>query len=178
MTPVRSRHNRQSGMPVDHTERDRRNCEEVHRGNRFAMIAKESQPSLRRFGNSRRSLHPTRDGSLREIEPGHEQFPMDARCTPGRILAHHAKDQLPNLLGSWPSPNRPSHLRNQLPIQPKTCTVPADDRLWRDHDECLFPIWPESTYSNPEDFIEELEVRPRTATFQNDELLAKDEILA
>jgi hypothetical protein len=35
---------------VDHTERDRRNLEEVHRGNRFAMIAKESQPSLGRFG--------------------------------------------------------------------------------------------------------------------------------
>jgi hypothetical protein len=33
-------------------------------------------------------------------------------------------------------------------------------------------------YCNPEDFIEEREVRPRTATFQNEELLAKDEIFA
>ena len=37
---------------VDPTERDRGNCEEVHRRNRFAMIAKESQPSLGRFGIS------------------------------------------------------------------------------------------------------------------------------
>lgn len=102
---------------------------------------------------------------------------MNARCSPPRILAHHAKNQLSNLLWGRPSPNRPSHPRNQFPIQPKTCSVPADHRIGRDHDERLFPLWPESTYCNPEGLIEKPEVWPRMAALQDDELLAEDEIL-
>jgi len=57
------------------------------------------------------------------------------------------------------------------------------DEVWSQNRSCFEPKGRnrndhQSTYCNPEDFIEELEVRPRTATFQNDELLAKDEILA
>lgn len=91
---------------------------------------------------------------------------MNARCSPPRILAHHAKNQLSNLIWGRPSPNRPSHPRNQFPIQPKTCSVPADHRIGRDHDERLFPLWPESTYCNPEGLIEKPEVWPRMAALQ------------
>lgn len=65
---------------------------------------------------------------------------MNARCSPDRILAHHAKNQLSNLIWGRPSSDWPSHLRNQLPIQPKTCSMPADYRIGRDHDERLFPL--------------------------------------
>jgi hypothetical protein len=43
---------------VDHTERDRRNREEVHRGYRFAMIANETVPHVDPL--QRRKPHPTR----------------------------------------------------------------------------------------------------------------------
>jgi hypothetical protein len=64
---------------------------------------------------------------------------VDARRSPSWILGHHAKDQFPNFLRSLPSPNRPSHFGNQLPIQPEASPMPSDYRFRVDHDKRLFP---------------------------------------
>jgi hypothetical protein len=61
---------------VEHSERDRWHCEEIHGGNRFPMIAKEGQPALGLIRTSRRTLHPTGDGSLGKIKTEHAEFPM------------------------------------------------------------------------------------------------------
>src|SRR6266481_4778899 len=49
---------------VEHAERNRWHGEEIHRRNRFPMVSKEGQPALGPVRISRRSSHPTGDGSL------------------------------------------------------------------------------------------------------------------
>src|SRR4249919_3562985 len=70
---------------VEHAEGDRWHREEIHGGNRFPMVSKEGQPALGPVGISRRSSHPTRDGSLGEVKAEHEEFPMDPWCSPGWV---------------------------------------------------------------------------------------------
>jgi hypothetical protein len=87
---------------VRRAERNRWHREEIHGGNRFPMVLKESQPALGPARISRRSFHPTGDGSLGKIQTEHEEFPMYPRRSPGWILDDHTEDQLANLqlLGS------------------------------------------------------------------------------
>jgi hypothetical protein len=77
---------------VEHAECNRWNREEIHRGNRFAMIVQKREPSLGWFRISWRPADPAGDGSLRDIETQHEQLAVDARRSPGRVLGHHAKN--------------------------------------------------------------------------------------
>jgi hypothetical protein len=90
---------------VEKTEGDRRNGEEIHGGDGFAMIAEKSQPPPARFWISGRSLHPAGDASLRYIKAEHHgSMPTnhgfrshdDERLIsrPDRILAMH------NLIGN------------------------------------------------------------------------------
>src|SRR6266850_624720 len=51
---------------IERAEGDRRNSEEVHRGNRFTVITEKDKPAPGRLRISRRPFHPTRDRSLRE----------------------------------------------------------------------------------------------------------------
>jgi hypothetical protein len=63
LTPVRSQHNRQVGMPVQDAVGQRWDGEEVHRNDGFTMIAQERKPAFRGFGVSRRFTHPAGDRS-------------------------------------------------------------------------------------------------------------------
>ena len=49
---------------IERAEGDRRNSEEVHRGNRFPVITEKGKPALGRLRISRCPFHPTRDRSL------------------------------------------------------------------------------------------------------------------
>ena len=53
---------------MEHTERDRWHGEEVHRGNRFPVIAEKGKPARGRLRISRCPFHPTRDRSFRDIK--------------------------------------------------------------------------------------------------------------
>src|ERR1700739_719044 len=63
---------------VQQLEGDRRDGEEIHGRDRFAMMAKKGQPASGKFWISGCSLHPTGDAALRDIETEHEQFTVDA----------------------------------------------------------------------------------------------------
>src|SRR5712664_3905095 len=63
---------------IKHAEGDRRNTEEVHRGNRFPVIAEKGKPAHGRLRISRCPFHPTRDRSLRGIKTEHERLAMVA----------------------------------------------------------------------------------------------------
>ena len=82
---------------VQNTKRERWDGEEVHRRNGLRMVSEERQPSLCRIWISRGSPHPSRDTPFREIETQLEQFAVNARRSPGRILGKHSKDQGANL---------------------------------------------------------------------------------
>jgi hypothetical protein len=64
------------------------------------MVSKEGRPAFGGFRISRRSFHPTGDGSLGGIKTEHAQFPINPRRSPGRVLNDHTEDQFPNLVRS------------------------------------------------------------------------------
>jgi hypothetical protein len=70
---------------------------------------------------------------------------VNARRTPRRILCDHLKDQIPDLLRQLLPSHSPSGPGDQTPVQAKTCTMPADDRLRIDEHERLLPSTPETT---------------------------------
>ena len=82
---------------IQNTKGERWDGEEIHSGNGFPMIPQEREPSLRRIWISRGSPDPPRDTPFREIETQLEQFAVNARRSPGRILGNHTEDQGANL---------------------------------------------------------------------------------
>src|SRR5260370_3780200 len=100
---------------IKDTEGECWNREEVHRGNGFAVIVKERFPSPRRSRVLGRPLHPARHGSFRNIEAQLEQFSMNARRTPGRVLRNHAKDQVSKLAADSFSPQHALMPRKPAP---------------------------------------------------------------
>ena len=95
---------------VEHAERNRWHGKEIHRRNRFPMVSKEGQPALGPVRISRRSSHPTGDGSLGKFNSEHAEFPVDPRRSLGWVLNDHTEDQFPNLLrrGTASKPTRPA----------------------------------------------------------------------
>src|SRR5215469_6125331 len=81
---------------VEHAEGDRRNREEIHRGDSFPMVTKKSEPALGGVRVSGRPFHPAGNGSFRNIKTEHEKFSMDAGSSPAGVLRHHLVDQIPN----------------------------------------------------------------------------------
>jgi hypothetical protein len=77
---------------VEQAERDSRDGKEIHGRNRFPVISKEGEPTLGWLRISRRPFHPTRNGSLRDIEAEHKKFAMDARRSPYWVLNNHPED--------------------------------------------------------------------------------------
>jgi len=77
---------------IEHAEGDRRNHEEVHRGNRFPVITEKGKPARGRLRISKLPFHPTRDRSLRDIKTEHEKLAMDAWRSPRWILNDHSED--------------------------------------------------------------------------------------
>ncbi len=61
------------------------------------MIPEKRQPSLHEIWIFRGSPDPSRDTPFRKIETQLEQFAVNARRSPGRILGHHTEDQGANL---------------------------------------------------------------------------------
>jgi len=100
---------------IEHAEGDRRNSEEVHRGNRFPVITEKAKPAHGRFRISRGLFDATRDRSLRDIKTEHEKLAMDAWRAPRWVLNDHPEDQFPNFLRRLSSPDGPPDLRDQLP---------------------------------------------------------------
>src|SRR5258708_18753812 len=141
---------------IKHAEGDRRNSEEVHRGNRFPVFAKKGKPALGRLRISRRPFHPTRDRSLRDIKTEHDKFAMDARRSPRWVLNDHPEDQFPNFLRRRSSPDGSPDLGDQLPVQTESAPVPTHHGFGRDRNEGLLPSGPESADGDPEELVEQV----------------------
>src|ERR1017187_3719963 len=71
---------------VEQAERDRRNGKEIHGRNRVPVIPKEGEPTCGWLRISRRPFHPTRNGSLRDIEA--ELFPPPPASRVGLSASH------------------------------------------------------------------------------------------
>ena len=124
---------------IERAEGDRRNREEVHRGNRFPVIAEKGKPALGWLRISRCPFHPTRDRSLRDIKTEHKKLAMNAWRSPRWVLNDHPEDQFLNLLRRLSSPDRPPDLGDQLPVQTESGPMPTHHRFGCDHNEGLLP---------------------------------------
>ncbi len=71
---------------IEHAECDRWDREEIHCSDHFPVVVQKGEPALGWFRISWRSFHPTRDRSLRDIKTEHQEFTVDARRPPGRVL--------------------------------------------------------------------------------------------
>ena len=162
---------------VEHTERECRDREKIYRRDGFAVIAKKRQPAFGGFWAPGCSPHPAGDGRLRYLEAQHEEFAVDARCTPSWILGDHPEDQIPNLLRNSSPSCWLSDPGDQTPVESKACPMPTDDGFGRNHDEGLFPLRPKPTSGEPEEFVDQRQPRLRVLTLQSGELLPKREIL-
>src|SRR5258706_4309909 len=141
---------------IEHAEGDRRNSEEVHRGNRFPVITDKGKPALGRLRISRCPFHPTRDRSLRDIKTGHEKLAMDAWRSPRWVLSHHPGNQFPNFLRCLSSPCGPPDLGDQLPVQTESAPVPTHHGFRRHRNEGLLPSGPKATNGDPEELVEQV----------------------
>src|ERR1035437_1351599 len=123
---------------VEHSEGQRRDGKEIHRGDGFPMTAEKGRPSLGRLRTPRRSPHPAQHGSLRKIEAKHFQSAVDARCAPCGIFRDHAKDELTQILADAFSARPNPTLREplQYSLNPARCqrtTVSGRTRI----DACI-----------------------------------------
>ena len=89
---------------IEHTERERRHGEEVHRCDGLTVVAQERRPVSCRLRIPRRFPHPAQHGSFRDIESKHFQFAMNARGAPSRVLSDHPKDEFAPLFADALSP--------------------------------------------------------------------------
>jgi len=141
---------------IERAEGDRRNREEVHRGNRLPVITEKGKPAPGRLRISRRPFHATRDRSLRDIKAEHEKLAMDAWRSPRGVLNDHSEDQFLNLLRRLSSPDRPPDLGDQLPVQTESGPEPTHHGFGPDRNEGLLPSGPESTNGDPEELVEQV----------------------
>ena len=163
---------------VKHAERERRDREEIHRRDGLAVIAKKRQPAFGGFWAPGCSSHPAGDGRLRYLEAQHEDFAVDARCTPSWILRYHLEDQVTDLFGdSTTTADSFSHSAEHGPIQFEPGLMPTHHCLWEDQNERFFPGSPETARHDPEEFIERAQPGSRVLAFQDGELLAQGEVL-
>jgi len=114
---------------VKHAESDGRHREQVHGCDGLAVIAQEGEPALGGIGGPRSPPHPAGDAALGDLKAEHGEFAVDARSAPSGIVCHHFEDQLADLSGHRLSAHRLTRPGDDPPIQLKTGTMPAQDRV-------------------------------------------------
>ena len=95
-----------------------------------------------------------------EIEAKHEQLAATAWCAPGRVLGHHAEDQIVHLLADRFSALPVRGPRKPAPIPTRTGAMAADKSLECHHDQGLLAPGPQSLQGHPEQSA--AETKPRT----------------
>jgi len=156
---------------VDHPKGQRWHGEEVHRGDGLAVIAQKCHPSPCRLRVSWSLPHPAQHRPLRDVETQHPQLAMNAGRSPGRVLGHHAEDQIPQLFACRPPSCAPSPSRDPCPIALEPSPVPANNLFGLDDDERPLPARPEPPEYHPEEAIRQSKPWLRVPYLQGRELL-------
>src|SRR5215510_9056971 len=105
--------------------------EEVDRSQLRYVIVKERSPRLRRW--LRMAGHVFGNRSLRDLNPEFEQFAVDPRRTPKRVLTAHCSNQIASFLWNLGTSGSPMTYFPS-PIPPESLTMPVDDCFRLDDD--------------------------------------------
>jgi hypothetical protein len=162
---------------VQNTQRERWDGEEIHCRNGLAMVSEERQPALHGIWISRSSPDPSRDTPFRELETQLEQFAVNARCSPGRILGNHTENQGADLFAdTLPSPYL-GDSGDPRPIETKPGAMPVHDGSRSDQDERLGPPGPARSQGNPEQLVQGSESTARLLRVQSQQLPTESQVL-
>ena len=93
------------------------------------------------------------DGRRIEYEAQLQQFTMDLRSAPERIVTAHGPNQVPNVRG-YCRPPRLATAYLPCPEQSKTLAVPADHGFGLDDDENIDPAGPGTAEEGPEQAVQ------------------------
>jgi hypothetical protein len=127
---------------MQHSKPESRHGEEIHRSNRFSVVTQKRRPSLRWLRFPGCPPHPAQNSSLREVEPKHFQFAVDARRAPGSVLRHHAEDEFAQFPAYTSSADASAVPRDPFPVPLEPGTMPADDGFGSHYHESIFPARP------------------------------------
>src|SRR6266508_3608905 len=106
------------------------------------MVAQERPPSLRWRPSV--SDHVFGDRRLGDVESEFQQFTMDARGAPQRVLLAHPLDELAQLTVNFGPSWSPA--RFPAPIGPKPCSMPPQDRGRLNDVGQTEQAWPEPSH--------------------------------
>src|SRR5216684_3959264 len=122
---------------IEQVETESWNNEQVHGGDVRRVVPQEGSPSL--AGRPAPFDHVLGDARLRDLKPELEQFAVNARRTPKRILHAHPPDQRAQLRVDLRSPSQWARL--PTPVAKKAGPVPTHERLGLDNCENLQDRW-------------------------------------
>jgi hypothetical protein len=122
---------------IERVETDSWNNEQVHGSNVRRVVVQEGPPSMAGWRPS--FDHVLGDARLRDVKPELEQFAVDARRAPRRILNAHPPDQCAQLRVDLRSPSLGARL--PTPVTAKAGPVLTHERLGPDDCENLQDRW-------------------------------------
>ena len=102
---------------------------------------------------------------------------MNARCSPGRVLCRHAKDQRADFLAHWLSTANLLRSGEPSPIQAKAGAMPLHDGSRCDQNQRLFPSLPQPPQNHPEELVPGRQSMAGMLSLHREKLLPKSQIL-
>src|SRR5712692_10709474 len=125
---------------IQELEGQRGHGKEVEGDDHLAMVGEEREPASGGIAASPQALQISGDSALGDLEAELQQFPVDLRRPPVRILGRYAADESPNLLAHLrPTAARP---RSPAPVQSNARAMPSDHSLWFHNDQNIRPSRP------------------------------------
>src|SRR5215472_4274074 len=138
------------------------------------MVFQERSPGLR--GRFPTAHHVFAYTGLADVDAQLEEFAVDARGAPKRVVAAHSPNQLSDLLGHRRASGSPA-AGLPSPEQAESLTVPGNHRIRFYDAECRAPRGPCSAKPRPQHSVEPVQFGLLHGALQNAKLMAKREDL-
>ncbi len=118
---------------IQKLECQRRHCEEIERDDCLTMIGEESEPALAWIGATSKALKISGDSAFGNFKSKLQEFSVDLRRSPARVLSRHPDDESTNFATDlWSTAARPG---SPAPVETKTCPVPSNHRFGLHNDQ-------------------------------------------
>ena len=164
----------QHHKPIEPLESDGRHRKEVDRNHGLDLIVEEGPPSLR--WRSAMADHGVAHARFAEGNAKLQQFAMNPRCAPERVVAAHRSNQGSNVRRDCRSP-RPPPPNLPRPEESEAIEMPTDHRRWLHDGGTRLRLLPDRRQSGPQKPISGRQLRPLHRPLQNTQLMTKGQNL-
>jgi hypothetical protein len=160
---------------VEQPEGHRWHDEEVEGHNDLTVILEKGQPAFARVTPATDSPKVPGHASFRDLQPEFQEFSVDLRSTPARILVRHPADERTDFVGDLgPTALRPGP---PTPVEAETGAMPADDGLGLHDEEDVGPVGPNAAQGSPEEPVQPIQTGTGPLPLENCDLLPQGEDL-